>query len=430
MASVCPSTWVNFRNETNGGAKPFLYKGLLPVDENCPNYAKVINSISKIPRATTDISQENRIRLYTGEDRRDDLLVELCRNLPYDLTPDTLIRNVREFSGSDTFSLIINNFERISDELSADLGRFIQSFFGAEGMPLGGTEQVVFCGNYNSTAFGIHQGYEDAFLCHFGPGQKDFYCVDAFSYCSLTRSPEPVFCNSDTFNDVLKIADKYVLEPGDVLFLPAGIYHVGRQESFSISIALPLYTYPHSRFLSHAVLPALSSADLPFDEEGRSELVSFSSDMDLVRSYSGYANRTVRSWAESKISNYISSYWHTLKSNGGWELQSYSEVISKESSASSERFEELKLGSLVTLHPPFLISIKRSGSDSDATPEVYYSSNCLKTRVDIELAETISQKLNNDQHFVIKTNEELKFIEELSQLGKIEVKCYNAEASI
>lgn len=57
------------------------------------------------------------------------------------------------------------------------LGAALSLLTGSEltdfGLPAGGSEQVAFMGNYSATAFGVHEGHEDAFLVHLGSGTKD-----------------------------------------------------------------------------------------------------------------------------------------------------------------------------------------------------------------------------------------------------------------
>lgn len=82
---------------------------------------------------------------------------------------------MRDLVDADRFSLVINNLETVSPALAAGLGTFPGSLIDGWGLPLGGAGQVAIAGNYAGTAFGVHEGYEDAFLTHFGPNAKNFY---------------------------------------------------------------------------------------------------------------------------------------------------------------------------------------------------------------------------------------------------------------
>jgi hypothetical protein len=172
-------------------------------------------------------------------------------------------------AGAERFSLVINNVETLSPKLAAGLGAFLGSLFEGWGMPMGGAELVAFAGNYSGTAFGVHEGYEDAFLTHCGPGVKHFYTWSNEEYQKLTGGSDPLYGD---YVWLLEHGEHFVLEPGDALFLPQRVFHVGRQDEFSVSVAVPLYTYPDAAVLRQAVLPDLIESLLgagPDTELGR-----------------------------------------------------------------------------------------------------------------------------------------------------------------
>ncbi len=168
---------------------------------------------------------------------------------------DAFVPWMQDLAGADRFSLVINNLETVSPALAAGLGTFLKSLIDGWGLPLGGAEQVAFVGNYAGTAFGIHEGYEDAFLIRLGPNAKNFYCWPAEQYEKLTGGKQPTFGD---YQALLEQAEHFLLEPGDALFLPRRVFHVGTQETFSVSVAMPLYTYPYARILASRIIPTSS----------------------------------------------------------------------------------------------------------------------------------------------------------------------------
>ena len=159
---------------------------------------------------------------------------------------------MQDLVGAERFSLVINNLETVSPALAAGLGTFLRSLIDGWGLPLGGAEQVAFAGNYSGTAFGIHEGYEDAFLVHLGPNAKNFYCWSAELYEKLTGGKEPTYGD---YQALLEHGEHFLLEPGDALFLPRRVFHVGTQDTFSVSVAMPLYTYPYAQILQSRIIP-------------------------------------------------------------------------------------------------------------------------------------------------------------------------------
>jgi hypothetical protein len=310
--------WNSFDERTSFGRVPYLFEEVLPLRQGFAG-AETVEAAFRSFRERVDRQEvDSRVRVYDGEVRRDDLVES---SLSQEIEPDeSLMGFMQRLTGKQRFSLVINNLEQLSSKLAADFGAFIQSFFALKGFPIGGVEQVAFCGNYAGTAFGIHEGYEHAFLCHLGPGTKNFYCWSREQYLGITGTRHPTFSSSKNFSELMEVGEVFVLKPGDVLYLPASVYHIGTQEDYSVSVALPLYTYPLERFVARKVVPALSDATLPFNQEGMSSLLDVSHMNPLVTPVAQLLGRTMQSWLSTELPRYLTYYWHRLRSNGGWEL--------------------------------------------------------------------------------------------------------------
>lgn len=317
------SFWVDeFPACTNDRTTPFLFKGIVPA--SAANSDAVLDGFSAIRRAHADATPISaHARVYVGEDRRDDLLGTVLDAPGW--TDGGFVAWMQELVDADRFSLVVNNLETISPSLAAGLGTFLASLMDGWGVPIGGAEQVAFIGNYSGTAFGVHEGYEDAFLTHYGPGTKHFYTWSGEDYRKLTRGDEPLFGD---YGWLLAHGEHFVLEPGDALFLPRRVFHVGRQDEFSVSIAVPVYTYPDAAILSKAVLPELIESLLTSEPD--TELGHPSPMASLDAGFAPVAHRLTElavqvlakapRQAGAAVERHMRQRWHTVLSNGGWEM--------------------------------------------------------------------------------------------------------------
>lgn len=171
-----------FPARTDGAVAPYLFKGLVPADRLGPD--DVLDGLRRLRRAATQGELASaRTRVYVGEQRRDEV-ADTVLSSPW--SDEEFVAWMQDLTGADRFSLVINNLETTSPKLAAVLGELIGSAHAGWGVPIGGSEQVAFAGNYAGTAFGVHEGYEDAFLVHLGPGIKHF--------SSNTSTAGPVSC--------------------------------------------------------------------------------------------------------------------------------------------------------------------------------------------------------------------------------------------
>lgn len=305
------ATWWSgeFLAQTGQGLEPFLFKAVVPASKALVNdFAESFKAIRESAHKTNA-----KTRIYVGEERRDDLVPDVFNaSWPNE---EELPAFIKRICKTDRFSLVVNSLQDWSTPLKTTIGAFLASYFQVLGAPIGGTELVAFAGNYSGTAFGIHRGYEHAFLVHLGPGVKDFYCWSEDLYRRETGTLEPTFGN---YTRLLELGTKFVMHPGDVLYLPALVYHVGRQESFSVSVACPLYTYPTSRQLKYFLADAIHT--LPDDLLGRSRhFPAEPSHGEQLNEILGAFER-YREHLSSSMDRAISDHWKCLVSNGFFDL--------------------------------------------------------------------------------------------------------------
>ena len=284
-----------------------------------PNLARSVERTAlRVLESSNYGKTDARARVYINETRRDDIVQSLLSDDAKD--GECFPSFVQRVSKSKRFSLVMNNLEQASDELASRFGGVLSPFFEQLGVPLGGVEQALFCGNYTTTAFGIHEGFEHALLCHLGPNTKLFHCWSQSEYLQVSGTREPTFSSTNEYSTLLERSKLFQLEPGDVLFLPALVYHVGMQNDYSISVALPLYSYPTSRFLANLVLPTVFSKTLPFDSEGSSEHVPYEDSRHLLHRVKSEFESALQVWENGAIDRVVTDYWNRLSSNGYWEL--------------------------------------------------------------------------------------------------------------
>jgi hypothetical protein len=358
-----------FPEHTTVRTTPYLFKGIIPA--NSAGARDVLDGFAAIRRAhDAGTAIKAHARVYVGEDRRDDLL-------PHTLTApawasgntvDSFVTWMQGLVGAERFSLVINNLETISPVLAAGLGTFLRSLIDGWGLPLGGAEQVAFAGNYAGTAFGIHEGYEDAFLVHLGPNAKNFYCWPAEQYEKLTGGKQPTYGD---YRALLEHGEHFLLEPGDALFLPRRVFHVGTQETFSISVAMPLYTYPYAKLVTSRLIPdvlaplAGNGPDDPLNAP--SEMADPTGDPTTVAERLAGLGRAMLRAAADRVDDEARAHAEqrlaTLRSNGGWEPVEGD--LARQEAADAFAPHQVAPGAKISLITPYqLTTIRGDGTDS------------------------------------------------------------------
>ncbi|MCX4501159.1 cupin domain-containing protein [Streptomyces anulatus] len=329
------SFWTDTLPEkTDSMTRPHLFKGVVPA--SAANPAAVLDGFAAIRRAhTAGLEITANARVYVGEEERPDLVdtVLSADGWPDDGFPAWMQEQV----GAERFSLVLNTLESVSPPLAEGLGELVGSLIDGWGVPAGGAELVAFVGNYSGTAFGVHEGYENAFLTHYGPGTKDFYCWPAEEYRKLTGGSDPLFGD---YAWLLEHGEHFALEPGDALFLPERVFHVGRQSEFSVSVAIPLYTFPDAAVVRAWVAPDLLAAVLasePDTDAGRPSPMQPLTDgpEDLARRLNDVTAAALAAAAEqaqAAAGQHAHQRWYTVLSNGGWQ-QSENDLARDEAAA-------------------------------------------------------------------------------------------------
>lgn len=244
-----PEWWANFDRWTQNGRDPVLIKGGL--GSHLPGPEEIERSFHRMHSSR---GGAQRLRIYIGSSRRNDLAQQALRSPLPDGVP--VFKTLQRQTGSERLAFVINDFQDWSQPMVEYFGALLSSMAARRGLPAFGAEQILFAGNYDATPFGAHQGYEDAFFCHFGPGEKSFYLWSTPTYRALTGG-------TDSLADYARLLPHGIelrLEPKDLLYLPAHWFHIATQTSYSCSMAIAMYDYPLQRWVHQAVTRTLNSS--------------------------------------------------------------------------------------------------------------------------------------------------------------------------
>jgi hypothetical protein len=92
-------------------------------------------------------------------------------------------------------------------------------------------------GNYGYTPFGVHDDTDQSLLWHLGPAPKTAYVWPRERYIELTGGTLAMV----DYEALLPHANRYELQPGDLLFIPMGDFHILDTRAFSCTLGLTLF---------------------------------------------------------------------------------------------------------------------------------------------------------------------------------------------
>ncbi len=223
-----------------------------------PDYATILDAVGTIlERGQAAFQSKISSRLFIDGGTRDDLseLVTLETK-----PPETSIEAwLKTITGSSSFCLALNGL----NAMSAPIDRYVRTAFNAPwnrqvGMPMGGIDTYCFLGIYPITPFGIHTDREHTFLYHLGPGRKEAWLWSPADFEQTQGMVRQQFTLDDCEDRALKV----ILEPGDVLYIPAGHYHVLANPEFSATLGIAPYDRSARDLLKEGFSRSLSNEDL------------------------------------------------------------------------------------------------------------------------------------------------------------------------
>jgi hypothetical protein len=231
MALVNTSTWPKLLQATTDGFTSHLY---VPQFWDDPNAVKLM--IESMFSGFAYGAEPPVLRVYVSRGQRFDLeakLVSAKRD-----SSVSFEQWIARVIGHKRFCVTLNGLTRWNDSFHPMLHqRFVRPLLKVTGTPVGGLDFYAFIGNYGFTPFGIHDDGEHSFLLHLGDETKYAYLWPHEVF--LKRAGKPT-SNFD-FTGLKRWAVRYILGPGDLLFIPKGVYHVLNSTGFSVTLGFTVF---------------------------------------------------------------------------------------------------------------------------------------------------------------------------------------------
>ena len=184
------------------------------------------------------------MKIYIDSELRNDYILKLVKHPPK--VGESLEEWSHQIFGDQKFGMILIGLEQYSNAFAIKAASMVSPLLKTAGMPVHGLSFLFFMGNYGFTPFGIHKEAtgEDGILFHLGPENKQFYTWDDPKFNSLDHNTQ-VFHN---VSEMISEGEEYILEPGDAMFIPHYVYHIGNTSEFSSSVVLDYINPPKDQF--------------------------------------------------------------------------------------------------------------------------------------------------------------------------------------
>ncbi|PZG17591.1 hypothetical protein [Nonomuraea aridisoli] len=141
-------------------------------------------------------------------------------------------------TGKDDICLAINGLDSWDAELAELLYTGFVLPLESAGVPLTrGVDWYCFVASSGTTPFGVHTDPEPSFIFHLGPAAKTAWTWPGLSLPALGQG-RPHTLDAEP---LLPSADSVRLAPGDFLLIPAGMYHLFRNDGPSLFLGLTVY---------------------------------------------------------------------------------------------------------------------------------------------------------------------------------------------
>jgi hypothetical protein len=228
--------WDSFLEKTNDMSKTQVIENCISKVETEIMQSYILNILSDLAALRTN---KHGYRVYI-----DSTLLNNNEMLQIYDSPPLQNENLKEWAnrtfGDKKFGMIINEGERFNLELSKSIALKLSPLLEKIGMPTEGIIFTLFIGNYDKTPLGIHKDLPGKSVIHFhlGPSPKTMYTWDTEEYLSLVGEKKH---NNQDVKKYIPFAQKFVINEGDLYFMPEDLYHVGTQDDLSIAIACWCY---------------------------------------------------------------------------------------------------------------------------------------------------------------------------------------------
>lgn len=263
----------------------------------------------KMLRHFDNINQSKKIRVYKDNGVRDDLSLQLNKTFFLNFK-DLNVFLSQEFNAVN-YCVAISDIEKYSHTISDFfISKIIADWSKNLGEQLLGFELYSFLGKYKITPFGIHDDKEHTILVHIGPNPMRLYCWEKEYYESIAGKESTTLGNFkiDISNSE---TNSYNIEPGDLIFIPKGMFHAIERTDFSITLgAIPIPITPRKfseRFIQAKLSEVISQN---FDFLNYKPADNIKSEITNLASTISNELKTI------EFENEITREYHRLKSNG------------------------------------------------------------------------------------------------------------------
>lgn len=165
--------------------------------------------------------------------------------------PEDIHAWLAERGGKAGVCLAFNGVEAWDAVLAECLYTNVTAPLKKAGVPLTrGLDWYCFTASAGTTPFGVHTDAEPSFIFHLGPAPKTAWTWPAGSLSTLDNG-RPRTLDA---GHLLATADEVCLAPGDFLLIPAGMYHLFRNEGPSMFLGLTVYPEDPEQTATEALL--------------------------------------------------------------------------------------------------------------------------------------------------------------------------------
>jgi hypothetical protein len=228
--------WDNFLEKTDGMSKTQVLENCISKEETNIMQSYILKILSDLAKLRTN---KHGYRVYIdGALLNNNEMLQIYDSPPFEN------ENLKEWAnrtfGGKKFGMIINEGERFNLELSKSIALKLSPLLEKIGMPTEGIIFTLFIGNYDKTPLGIHKDLPGKSVIHFhlGPSPKTMYTWETEEYLNLAGEQKH---NNQDVQKYTPFANKFVINEGDLYFMPEDLYHVGTQDDLSIAIACWCY---------------------------------------------------------------------------------------------------------------------------------------------------------------------------------------------
>ena len=234
ISSTSTPPWSTFLSRSEGLTRPCVIRNVLTEDMD------TYHALTK--EVFLGVAHDDSAKLRMWIDGQPE---ENGRQIIHDTQEhlsDSVTQWARSVFENRSFGIVMNDCEKYDDQLNTKILSFLAPLLQQVGYPAMGIDFTYFIGNYGYTPLGFHidpLGHSVLHL-HLGPGPKRMYLVhdpEAVADFRRRKGDYSKKVDIDTA-DYIDQATEYIIEPGDLFYMPTGELHIGRSDELSIGLTV------------------------------------------------------------------------------------------------------------------------------------------------------------------------------------------------